>query len=433
MTTYGCKRNFCKKYVEIEDLVREHEITSRSALHLVPTENLLSPLAKTFLMSDGSSRYALENPRNAVGWYLAGEDKLNEIERITRKNVKTLFNANYSNIAPLSGINCMSIMLSGLKLPKQVLFTMPMKFGGHECTVSIAKRFGIKSGLLSYDENGLVVDVERSAKKINKSKNAHIYLDSSMILFPHPIKELRKELTTETIITYDGSQIMGLIAGGLFQKPLKEGADFLCGSVHKSFFGPQKAIIVGKKNSLSKNLEIALSQFVSNKHMGDVISFSISVLEMLEFGTEYARQCVKNSKALAEGLYCRGFKVQAEELGFTESNQIWVDVGNDVYKSKRVLFDFAKANIFINLTRIPSLGGKPGWRIGTQELTRLGMRENEMDLIASFISDIFIGKKSSSVVRKDVDLLRKNFSIPKYCVNPKKKHLKTLFELFSYY
>ena len=45
-------------------------------------------------------------------------------------------------------------------------------------------------------------------------------------------------------INYDGAHVAGLIAGGQFQDPLKEGADSMTMSSHKTLWGPQGGIIV---------------------------------------------------------------------------------------------------------------------------------------------------------------------------------------------
>ena len=432
MMTTGCKKVLRDDYLKIENLVKEHELTSKNSLHLVPTENLLSPLARLFLLSDGVGRYALDNFDNG-NWFLAGSENLNKIENIINKKVKSLFGARYSNIAPLSGMNCMLIMLYAMKSQTNSMFHMPMCFGGHDCTSKLAQTIGVTSSNLIFDRENLCIDVDKSAKQINKNNSSHIYLDSSMILFPHPIRELRKAITNKSIITYDGSQVMGLIAGGSFQKPLKEGADFLSGSVHKSFFGPQKAIILGKEiNDCSEKVTRSAKELISNKHMNDVLAFSISLLEMDKFGAKYSSQCIKNAKAFAEEMYLKGFDVQASEKNFTQSQQVWINPEKISTNLKKPLIELAKSNIFINQTRIPSLGGELGWRIGTQEITRLGMKEEQMKEIAKIMSDNLNGKKNSNETKQSVLNLRDEFSEIKYCLKLDNSRLRGLLDLFGY-
>ena len=53
---------------------------------------------------------------------------------------------------------------------------------------------------------------------------------------------------------------------------------------------------------------------------------AITFAEALEFGKDYAKQVIKNAKALAESLSDLGFKVLGEKRGFTKSHQIAVNV-----------------------------------------------------------------------------------------------------------
>ena len=48
---------------------------------------------------------------------------------------------------------------------------------------------------------------------------------------------------------YDAAHVLGLIAGKQFQDPLKEGAEVLMGSTHKTFPGPQGGIILSQEEN----------------------------------------------------------------------------------------------------------------------------------------------------------------------------------------
>ncbi len=86
----------------------------------------------------------------------------------------------------------------------------------------------------------------RSADVIRAAKPGIVTFGGSLFLFPHPIKEL-KEVCDEVgaYVAYDASHVLGLIAGGVFQDPLREGADFITSSTHKTFPGPQGGVVMG--------------------------------------------------------------------------------------------------------------------------------------------------------------------------------------------
>jgi glycine hydroxymethyltransferase len=118
---------------------------------------------------------------------------------------------------------------------------------------------------------------------------------------------------------------------------------------------------------------------------------------MLEFGVDYARQVVANAKHFARKLYDFGFKVQAEQFGFTESHQVAIDMsglgGGD--EAARNLKD---NRIIVNMNLLPfepldHVTNPSGIRLGVQEMTRVGMKEPEMELIAELFKRCLMEKK----------------------------------------
>lgn len=160
---------------------------------------------------------------------------------------------------------------------------------------------------------------------------------------------------------------------------------------------------------------------VSNHHLHAVAGLTIACAEMLEFGKEYASQVVKNAKALAQGLYERGFKVLAEHKGFTQSHVILVDItkhgdGGTIEET------LEKANVIINRNLLPwdikegrHFMHPGGIRMGTSEVTRLGMRENEMEEISDFVKRVIIDKEPLDKVRADIAEFRKSYQKAQYC------------------
>ena len=88
----------------------------------------------------------------------------------------------------------------------------------------------------------------------------------SLFLFPHPVKEL-KAVCDEVgaYVAYDASHVLGLIAGGQFQDPLREGADFITSSTHKTFPGPQGGVIMGNQNNPALEKAVKKIQFAISR------------------------------------------------------------------------------------------------------------------------------------------------------------------------
>lgn len=136
---------------------------------------------------------------------------------------------------------------------------------------------------------------------------------------------------------------------------------------------------------------------------------------MLEFGESYAQNVIENAKTLAQSLYELGFKVLAEKNGFTKSHTILVDV-KDKGGGKLVAETLESNNIILNKNMIPGDSNKKsqdpsGIRIGTQEVTRIGMGKSEM----KHISDLIFRALSGKDVKEEVKELKSQYNKVKYC------------------
>lgn len=243
-------------------------------------------------------------------------------------------------------------------------------------------------------------------------------LGKSLFLFPEPVEELSSFCKERGIVLiYDAAHVLGLIAGRTFQAPLEEGALIMTGSTHKTFFGSQRGIVlsdVGDKEwrKIDKG---AFPGSSSNHHLDTLVSLAISTYEMMEFGEEYARQTIANARYLGQKLLDLGFKVQAADLGFTESHQLAIDVA-DFGGGDEVARHLTDNNIILNMNLLPfeplsRVTNPAGIRIGVLEMTRVGMNEAEMETIASFFKKCLMDGK---YVGEEVTEFRKAFQKVQY-------------------
>jgi glycine hydroxymethyltransferase len=334
---------------------------------------------------------------------------------------KEIFDAEHANVQPISGVTANIAAFFALTSPGDMIMSLSVPCGGHisHDKISAAGIRGLKVTHYPFDNEILNIDVDETRKLALKEKPKVFVLGSSLILFPQPVEEIA-EIAAEidAKVVYDASHVLGLIAGKQFQDPLKEGADVVTGSTHKTFFGPQRAVILSKAE-LAKVVDRAVFPgVVSNHHLHSLAAYVVAALEMKEFGKEYASQIVKNAKKLAESMHELGFNVVGESLGFTESHQVAVDVtefGGGDWVAKKL----ESVNIILNKNLLPwddlSRAGNPsGIRIGVQEVTRLGMKEGEMEVLAEIMWNAVNEKKSDEELRRDVKELKENFNTIKY-------------------
>jgi glycine hydroxymethyltransferase len=163
----------------------------------------------------------------------------------------------------------------------------------------------------------------------------------------------------------------------------------------------------------------------SNHHLHNVAGLAIALAEFKKFGKEYAGQIIKNSKSLGQALYERGFNVLGEEKGFTESHTLLVDITNfqdSIGLGRDIEGRLEKAGIILNRNLLPwdvSEGrnylNPGGIRLGTSELTRIGMKESEMKVVADYIKRVIVDKDDPKKISSEVAEFRKGFQKVHYC------------------
>jgi glycine hydroxymethyltransferase len=404
---------------KIRHLSMEQHRWRGSCINLIASENVASPAVREVLASDFQHRYAEGKPYKR---HYQGTKYIDEIESIATELAKQLFAAQHVNIQPISG--CLANLAVYYTLTKvgDTLMVLPVSDGGHISHMSFggAGLRGIRVTYLPFDKVEMNVDLDAAAKAIRKVKPKVIMLGGSIILFPPPVKQIRVIADgCDAHLAYDAAHVLGLIAGGQFQSPLREGAQIISSSTHKTFPGPQGGIILCGKQYADKVDSAVLPGLQSNHHLHHIVGLAIALLEMLKFGKDYASQTVKNAKSLAENLYNYGFKVLGEHKGFTESHQVLIAVtaqggGDPVAKL------LEQGNIICNKNLIPgdslrNSGNPSGLRLGTAELTRLGMKESDMSYIARLFKQLVLNGEDPRRVGKEVNAFMKKHSTVHYC------------------
>ncbi|KUO41849.1 MAG: serine hydroxymethyltransferase [Candidatus Hadarchaeum yellowstonense] len=412
-------------YDKTLELLQKHHEWFKSVIPLIASENVTSPAVREAMICDFQHRYAEGWPGERV---YAGCIYIDQVEIIAMELARELFKAEHANVQPVSGLTANLAAFTALTDPGDTMMCLSVASGGH---ISMAKKkFGGSAGAvhgleieyLPLDEKRMNIDVEAAAKKIAEVKPKLVTFGGSLFLFPHPVKEL-SEVAKENgaHVMYDAAHVAGLIAGGQFQDPLREGAEVMTCSTHKTLPGPQHGMILCTKELADAINRAVFPGIVSNHHLHSVAALAIALAEMLEFGKEYTAQIVKNAKALGKALYDQGLAVLCPDLGFTESHIVVVDVskyGDGGTLEKKL----EEANIILNRNLLPwdprqgrHYKNPSGIRLGTSEVTRLGMKEGEMKQIAEFIRRIIIDNEDPKKVAGEVAEFRKDYQKVHYC------------------
>ncbi|GCE46773.1 glycine hydroxymethyltransferase [Thermosporothrix hazakensis] len=428
--------------VDIHDLeailARQEEWRQKQTINLIASENAQSPAVRRVQNSDFMGRYAEGHPNEPgkVLRYYQGTKYIDEIESMVTREICELFGAKQADVRPISGNAANTAIALGYLRGGDAVVANSTDAGGHishgpvgvigrriQNRGQLLKLGSEKSVHLHYlplTEDRYHVDAQKAIELIDTVSPQLVIMGKSLFLFPEPLSEVAAFCQTKKIpVLYDAAHVLGLIAGGQFQDPLREGATWMTGSTHKTFPGPQRGVILSNLESpeAEKKYWAVADRGVfpgssSNHHLHSLAGLVVATREMKQYGREYAQQIIRNAQALGRALDELGTPVEAREFGYTQSHIIAVNVaewGGGVEVAKRL----EENDIILNYNMLPGDSdprNPSGLRIGTSEMTRFGMDEKAMGELAQLMHDAIRGKD----VKEEVHRLRSRFLDMKY-------------------
>jgi len=388
------------QYLErLENAVRLHEQwRNTECLNMIASENFASQEARAMLTTDFCNRYT------AADKFYRGSRFTDEVQALAEEVARKVFNARFADVRPLSGHIADMAVLQGLTRRGDKVLSVGLDDGGYQgfSQQSLGRLLGLKDLYFPYDKEAVNIDVRETNRLVAAEKPNLIIFGSSFIPFPHPVKEISSQ-ADHAVCVYDGSHVMGLLAGGEFQDPLREGCSLLMGSTHKTFPGPQGGIILGNNEEIFSRVAADLyPMIVDNIHWNRVASLALTLVELLQFGKSYAQAVIKNSQALGKALAENKVSVRGEPNGYSKSHQVLL--GYEKAKAHLIARRLEESNIIIDNQ----------CRVGTNEATRMGMGPAQMEEIAELMGMVIHGKKPADFVKKRVKSLTKDFRTPRY-------------------
>ncbi|MCI0396591.1 MAG: aminotransferase class I/II-fold pyridoxal phosphate-dependent enzyme [Chloroflexi bacterium] len=405
------------------DAVQRNETwRGRQCINLLAPEAPTSPTVRALLASEIGTR-AAEGHIGVVQRWFAGTKYIDEVEALCVELLKQAFNCRYADHRLMGSMLGNMAVYYALAEPGDVIMTVAQPFGGHSSNRADgpAGQRGLKIVDIPFDPVELTVDLELFRKMAPLVKPKLITLGLSMTLFPLPVREM-KDVIQEWggRLFFDGAHQAGLIAGGQFQDPLAEGADVLTGSAGKTFGGPQSGMMMWNDPALTVPLTQAVFPVLAATHqVNRVAALAVSAAEMIAFGRAFMAQIVRNAQALAAALDRRGIPILGKHKGYTATHQVIANV-RQMGGGLDVAHLLARANMITNKNLLPhdapEAWDRPsGLRLGTIEVTRLGMKEPQMDQIAEFMARVLVEKEPADSVLEDVIEFRQPYQTLYYC------------------
>lgn len=390
---------------EIVRLISVEEQLAAGVLHLTANEAVLSPLAKRALASTLGNRYLLEHldmrrdsPSRLGNLLYRGLDGVNEIERSATLICRLMFGAEFAEFRCVSGLHAMQTTFAALTQPGETIMRVSTQDGGHFLTELICRSFGRRSCTYSFSGIG-ELDLAGTKETFHRERPVLLYIDAMNYLFPFPLKDLR-EIVGDTPIIFDASHTLGLIAGRQFPNPLEEGADILQANTHKTFFGPQKGIILGSDRALMERIGYVLSNgTVSSQHTASTLALFVALHEMYRDGKQYAADILHTSRRLGRALSEAGMPMLGADRGFTANHMLFMDArpfGSGLFVLEKLLRANISANRLIPFAHVDAI------RMGVQEITRRKYSDEDLQTIAGWLRRLLVKQEEPELIRPEV-------------------------------
>jgi len=404
------------KDTEIINLITKEQKRQQDTIDLIASENYPSKAVREALSSIFVAKYSEGRPYKR---YYGGMENVDVLETLVEERAKKAFGLPSKkwavNVQPYSGSPANYAIERGLLKPGDKILSVELSQGGHLTHGSPVSLSGIDFHIVHYnlDKKTHQIDykeVERMAKKERPR-----LIITGYTAYPRSIDFKKFSQIAKSVNAYlmaDISHITGLVLGKVHPSPFPH-ADVVMTTTHKSLRGPRGAMIVCREELREKIFPMVFPGLQGGPHNHTIAGIGIALKEAMapEF-KKYARQIVKNAKALAKALQKYDFEIVS---GGTDNHLLLLDLGNKQIRGKQAQELLESAGIVTNRNTIPYDKHSPfnpsGVRLGTPAITTRGMKEKDMEKIASWISQVISTASTAPLVKKEVQAFCKKYPI----------------------
>ncbi len=334
-----------------------------------------------------------------------GSDKLFDIYITLQNECCKLFNCQYSDARTLSGLNAITTLLMALfNIGDTILITSP-EYGGHSSMKIICERLGLKTIYLPYDYVAKDFDYLEINNIIYENNIKGILIALSDMI-EHP--QLYKINIKNTVLIYDATQILGLIATGNIENPFKWFSDqdnfILMGATHKTIPGPTCGLIMTRNIDLAEKVDLKVNpDFLRNVQLNNVVSLLFSLYELDNFGDKYFEVMRSFMNTVATKLEKNKVKlIKTREGNFSNTHQLWLSLPSkiiDVFEKNSLM-----ADVSLNIRR-RKIYDTQGARLGFQQIARFNWGNNAGDSVAEILMLLMRSKCNFKQISKLINNL----------------------------
>ena len=374
-----------------QQLERVYELTKdfveyhKRAIPLCAAENIISDFANFPLTVGFQERYIMNNTYSFnLDDNFVGCEKLYPFYKELSDICERLFSAKYVDPRPFTGMHCIDMVVKTICNSGDKMMILSKEYGGHASVKPVVERLGIITYDAPYILDSMEIDYEKANEMIKQEHIKFILLAPSDIIRPLSVEKLD---TTDCTLLWDCSQLMGLIAAGLCENPLKNGRQnvIMFGGTHKTFPGPASGLILTNDERLHNLMETEINpKYTRHSQMHQKISLLFALMEFEQFGRRYMEKVVHCSNVLGAALKEYGFDI-VDVDGISKTHQVFIRTSKEVMDI--IYANAYECEVALNKKHKELFKGY-GIRLGTQEIARYDYDDKAVITIAKIINEL---------------------------------------------
>ncbi|MCF7830702.1 serine hydroxymethyltransferase [Candidatus Gracilibacteria bacterium] len=391
---------------KIYEAISGEETREEDGLELIPSENYVSRAVREANGSVLTNKYSEGYPHKR---YYGGQTFTDVVEEIAIERICKLFGCQFANVQPHSGAPANVATYFALLEPGDTILGMDLSHGGHlthgHPVTYITKIFNfVRYGMKNIETGEIDYAGLRETALREKPKMILAGFSAySRELDYQKFVDIGREVGA--YVVGDMAHIAGLIAGRAVKNPFDAGFDVILSTTHKTLRGPRGGIILTREDEeIAKKVNKSVFPgFQGGPHMHSIAAKAVAFGEALqpEF-QEYAKQIIKNAKAMAEVFKQRKVRMIG---GGTDNHLILADVfGSLGVTGKEAQTVLDEVGITLNMNMIANDPRKPmdpsGIRLGTPAITTRGFKEKDCIRVAELLLDTLENKDDEDYKKK---------------------------------
>jgi glycine hydroxymethyltransferase len=400
----------------LEEILRDHREFRKHVLPLCAAETPISDFVRSFLTDEIHEKYAMGGPLAFEEDNFIGAEFVIDLHQLTIDLCRDIYGARYADPRPLSGTSAVTNLLMTFSEPGQKIMLQQHESGCHASMAPICRRLGLEIVDIPYDFEHLQFDPDACREAAASASPDFALLAPSDIIYPPPLEAMG--FPNSTIVIYDATQTLGLIASGHLPSPLDAHPRVIVsGGTHKTLPGPSCGLLLTQDEEIAMRIDTEVSpKFVRHSHPHHIAGLCATLIEHRAVGHRYGERIREHVHTLSRSLEAAGIVVVQDGGRVSETHQVWLHVPAE---ETRAVYERAlEAGITLN-DKYRRLFRDTGIRLGVQEIARYCWDQGNVEDLAGLLARLVRGEEPVEELRNQVEeMARLNVFAPGMTIPP---------------